>query len=307
MQIWAVAGGKGGTGKSLIANGLALGLAERGLQVVLVDADYGGPNQHSYCGIRKPSTSLAQFFEERRPLEELAVDTGVPGLRLVPGNLNTANTDGITWNQKQKLFRHLRLLRADHVVLDLGAGSQYDTLDTFLLADVKVGVVLPDTLAIENFYLFLKNLKFRQLGNVLSQTGLKERAKEIWKERQDHGIQDARGFVQHLRSLSAELAQSLDLEQERMFLQVILNQVREFSQVELGLAVKSSVQKYLQIDAAFAGYLRYDKDLWQQFSQEQPALRSSGSFTLRYAMEGVLSSILDHPRGGEGVAHGRTG
>jgi flagellar biosynthesis protein FlhG len=173
MQIWAVAGGKGGTGKSLIANGLALGLAERGLQVILVDADYGGPNQHSYCGIRKPATNLGQFFEERRPLEELAVDTGVPGLRLVPGNLNTASTDSITWSQKQKLFRHLRLLRADHVVLDLGAGTQYDTLDTFLLADVKVGVILPDPLAIENFYLFLKNLKFRQLGNLLSQAGLR--------------------------------------------------------------------------------------------------------------------------------------
>jgi len=162
MQIWAVGGGKGGTGKSLIVNGLALALAERGAQVILVDADYGGPNQHTYCGIRKPEANLGQFFEERRALAELAVDTGVPGFRLIPGNLDSASTDGITWAQKQKLFRHLRLLEADHVLLDLGAGSQYDTLDTFLLADVQVGVILPDALAIENFYLFVKTLKYRQ-------------------------------------------------------------------------------------------------------------------------------------------------
>ena len=80
MAIWAVGGGKGGTGKSLIANGLGLGLAERGARVVLVDADFGGPNQHTYCGIRKPARSLAQFFENGAALEELLLDTAVPGM-----------------------------------------------------------------------------------------------------------------------------------------------------------------------------------------------------------------------------------
>jgi flagellar biosynthesis protein FlhG len=305
MQIWAVGGGKGGTGKSLIANGLALGLAERGLRVILVDADYGAPNQHTYCGIRKPATTLAQFFEDRKPLEDLALDTPVEGLRLIPGNVNTANTDSITWAQKQKLFRHLRLLKADHVLLDLGAGSQYDTLDTFLLGDVQIGVISPDILAIENFYLFLKNLKYRQLGNLLSGTGLKERARAIWKDRADYGIKDARAFVQYLGALSPEFAERQTREQERLFLHMVLNQVREFSQVELGMAVTSSVRKHFQIDGAFAGYLRYDKDLWQQFGQDQPAIRGGTSFALRHALEGVLSGILDHQHPEEGAARGR--
>ena len=303
MQIWAVGGGKGGTGKSLIANGLALGLAERGRRVILVDADYGAPNQHTYCGIRKPGATLAQFFENRAPLEELALDTPVEGLRLIPGNINTAYTDSITWAQKQKLFRHLRLLKADHVLLDLGAGSQYDTLDTFLLADTQIGVISPDTLAIENFYLFLKNLKYRQLGNLLSVCRLKERAREVWKNRQDYGIQDARGFVQHLRTLG-DFGERLDRERGRTFLHVVLNQVREFSQVDLGLAVKSSMRKYFQIDGELAGYLRYDKDLWQQFGQDQTSVRGATPFALRYAMEGVLSGILEHQPVREGPAHG---
>jgi flagellar biosynthesis protein FlhG len=307
MRIWAVAGGKGGTGKSLIANGLALVLAERGDQVILVDADYGAPNQHTYCGIRKPACTLAQFFEERRPLEQLTVETPVPGLRLIPGNVNSANTDGITWAQKQKLFRHLRRLPAEHVVLDLGAGSQYDTLDSFLLADQKVGVILPDALSIENFYLFLKNLKYRQLGNVLSETGLKEQARELWQHRADAGIRDNREFVQHLRTLSSSFQERLDQEQGRLGLQVILNQLREFSQVELGRAVTSSVRKYFQIQAEFAGYLRYDKDLWQQFGPDRPAFKGLASFPLRYAMEGVLRCILDQGAGGDEVFRDRTG
>jgi len=85
---------------------------------------------------------------------------------------------------------------------------------------------------------------------------------------------------------------------------VVLNQVREFSQVELGLAVQSSIRKYFQINAELAGYLRYDKDLWQQFGQDQAAARSAAPFALRYAMEGVLSGILEHRPGNRSVAHG---
>jgi len=294
MGIWSVGGGKGGTGKSLIANGLALGLAERGARVVLVDADFGGPNQHTYCGIRKPSRSLAQFFEERLALEDLVLETAVPGLLLVPGNLNSPSADGITWAQKQKLFRHLRALRADHVVLDLGAGCQFDTLDSFLLGSTRIGVIAPDALAIENYYLFLKNLKFRQLGNVLAAVGLKDRAREIWRHRAEHRIANPREFVQHLGALSPDFALRLAQEQDKLFLHVVLNQVREYRQVELGLAVKSSTDKYFQIKGAFAGYIRYDKDLWQQFGQEASAQNGQTFFMLRQALAGVLDGILSH-------------
>ena len=296
MQIWAVGGGKGGTGKSLIANGLAIGLAKRGHKVILADLDFGGPNQHTYCGIRKPATSLPQFFESRVSLESLALETAVEGLRLIPGNVNCPNTDGLTWTQKHKLFRHLRQLEADQVVLDLGAGSQYDTLDSFLLADIPIGVILPDSISIENFYLFLKNLKFRQLSNVLSLTGLKERSRDIWKHRADYGIANPREFLQHLQALSPEFAERLAHEQERMFLQVILNQVREYSQVALGLAVKSSMWKYFQVEGAFAGYLNYDKNRWHQFGQEHLGEFAEPSIELHFGINSVLDVILRSQR-----------
>lgn len=292
MHIWAVGGGKGGTGKSLVSNGLGTRLAERGQKVVLVDTDYGGPNQHTYCGIRKPQTSLVQFFEERIPLEELAQRTQIAGLRLIPGNINSHNTDNLTTTQKQKLFRHLKHLQADHVILDLGAGTGYDTLDTFLQADVQVGIIAPDTLAIENFYLFLKNLKYRQLGNTLSMLSLRDRAKDIWKNRAEHGISTTKEFVAHLRILSPEFSELFNQEQQKLRMHVVLNQVREHRQAEIGLAVKSAVGKFFHITAAYAGHVRYDKDLWQQFGQDTPALQRGSSFTLRQDLERVTEEIL---------------
>jgi flagellar biosynthesis protein FlhG len=292
MQIWAVGGGKGGTGKSLVANGLALRLAERGLQVILVDMDFGGANQHTYCGIRKPSTSLAQFFENRIPLGEITLETRIPGMRLIPGNFNSPNTDNLTSTQKLKLFRHLKTLQADHVILDLGAGTQYDTLDTFLLADIKVGVIAPDALSIENFYLFVKNLQYRLLNSVLSQVGLRDRAKEIWKDRAQHGITTVFDFIAHLRTLSDEFSNLMTQEQEKLGHHIILNQVREYRQVEMGLAVKSAVNKFFHIKASFAGYIRYDKELWHQFGQATPPMLRGAAIGLEHDLEVVTENIL---------------
>ena len=292
MHIWAVGGGKGGTGKSLVSNGLGTHLAERGEQVILVDADYGGPNQHTYCGIRKPQTSLVQFFEERLSLEEIAQQTKIEGLRLIPGNINSHNTDNLTTTQKQKLFRHLKHLKADHVILDLGAGTGYDTLDTFLQADIQVGVIAPDTLAIENFYLFLKNLKYRQLGNTLSRLSLRDRAKGIWKNRAEHGIANTKQFVAHLRILSPAFSELFNQEQKKLKMNVVLNQVREHRQAEIGFAVKSAVVKFFHITAAYAGHVRYDKELWLQFGQDTPALHRGSSFSLRQDLERITAAIL---------------
>jgi flagellar biosynthesis protein FlhG len=292
MQIWAVGGGKGGTGKSLVANGLGTRLVERGFKVILVDADYGGPNQHSYCGIRKPTSSLLQFFEDKTPLEAIIQKTKIEGLHLIAGNINSQNTDGLTVAQKQKLFRHIKNLQADHVILDLGAGTQYDTLDTFLLADVPVAVVAPDALATENFYLFLKNLKYRQLNNVLSALGLRDRARDIWKHRAEHGITTMKEFVTHLRTLSEAFSALFDREQRRLRTHVVLNQVREYRQVEIGQAVTGAVNKFFHIPATYAGHVRYDKDLWQHFGQDNPVIHQGVSFTLRQDLEKIAEGIL---------------
>lgn len=300
MHIWAVGGGKGGTGKSLVSNGLGTRLAERGHKVILVDTDFGGPNQHSYCGIRKPATSLLQFFENRTPLAELVLKTKVEGLHLIPGNFNSQNTDNLTVAQKQKLFRHLKTLQADHLILDLGAGTQYDTLDTFLLATIQVAVVAPDALSTENFYLFLKNLKFRQLNSVLSSLGLRDRAREIWKNRSDYGISSTKELVSYLRNLSEPFSVQFDQEQQKLRIHVVLNQVREYRQTEVGQVVTSAVNKFFHIPAAYAGHVRYDKDLWQHLGQDAPVIHPGGSFTLRQDLEkiteGILTAQLPEPR-----------
>jgi flagellar biosynthesis protein FlhG len=292
MLIWSVAGGKGGTGKSLVSNGLALRLAERGARVVLVDADFGGANQHTYCGLRHPTANLGRFFDGQVSLEDLVQDTLIPGLRLVPGNLNSANTDGLNSAQKLKFFRHLKRLDADHVVLDLGAGTQYDTLDTFLLADVKVAVITPEPLSIENFYLFVKNLQFRQLSGILGEVHLRDVARAIWKDRASHAIATVQDLARHLSGLSEDFAAAYRRVAGELFLHMVLNEVREFRQVDQGQAARSAVTKFFHVPADLAGFIHHDKDLWHQFGQGPALVLKGASFVMTHDLESVLDGIL---------------
>ena len=51
QKVWAIGGGKGGVGKSLVSANVSICLALMGYKVVTVDLDLGGANLHTCLGI----------------------------------------------------------------------------------------------------------------------------------------------------------------------------------------------------------------------------------------------------------------
>ena len=144
-RIIAVGGGKGGIGKSLVSANLGIALAQAGSSVVLVDADLGGANLHSCLGVAQPQVSLSDFVDRRvAKLEDAAVATGIDRLRLISGARDVLDAANPRHAEKQKLLRHIRALDVDYVVVDLGAGTGFNVLDFFLLADTGIVVLLPE-------------------------------------------------------------------------------------------------------------------------------------------------------------------
>jgi flagellar biosynthesis protein FlhG len=165
--IVAVGGGKGGVGKSILSIALGTVLARSGSSVVLADLDLGAANLHTYLGIRGRTPGIADFILGKTPsLENIIIETSVPSLGLisgaefVPGATNPAH-----W-MKLKLMRHLRSLPADYVIIDLGAGVQFNTLDFFGISDHGIVITAPEPGAVMNAYSFIKGALYRKMQNI---------------------------------------------------------------------------------------------------------------------------------------------
>lgn len=166
-ELFAVGGGKGGVGKSIFAIGLAQALADSGRSVALVDLDLGAANLHTYLGVHQTSPSLADFLTRRvARLSELLLPTPVTGLQLVSGAEYVPGMANPPHWMKQKLLRHLRILPVDAVVLDLGAGVAFNTLDFFAAAKHGIVLTAPEPAAVMNAYSFIKSALFRRLQQV---------------------------------------------------------------------------------------------------------------------------------------------
>ncbi len=294
-EIWAVGGGKGGTGKTFVTCQLATCLAGKGKKVILIDADFGGANVHTFFGKGKPSKTISLFFDQKQPLEDLVIDTDLPNLSIVPGNSNTISPANIKYAQKVKLFRHIKGLDADYILLDLGGGTTLDTIDSFLLADKLIVVAVPEITAIENLYQFIKSTYFRQLKSLFAIYGLKEPAREAWTNRIELGIKNIIDLLNYLKNQSDSVQQILDKELEDFSMNIILNKVRNVREVQEGFSIRSVCTKYIGVSARYAGYVEHDFQFWRNLSLIQAAPR----FIVSHSTQNDIKKIADNILTGE--------
>jgi flagellar biosynthesis protein FlhG len=164
-QVISVASGKGGVGKSVVSANLALVLAQKGKQVVLVDLDVGGADAHVLVGLLNPPFTLTDFLNHRiERLDDLAHPLPIhPNLRIIPGTGDTLATANMAYSQKKRLIRNFQDIHADVIVVDIGAGASYHTLDFFLMADHHVAVATPDPTSVLDLYRFIKLAAIRRV------------------------------------------------------------------------------------------------------------------------------------------------
>jgi flagellar biosynthesis protein FlhG len=290
--IWAVGGGKGGIGKSFLISCLGTSLAGRGKRVVLVDADLGGANLHSLLGIGRPRVSLTEFFDKKVPLTELVVPTGIDNLGLLTGAIGSLDPDHLKYTQKLKFFHHIKKLDADYVLIDLGAGTHFNTIDTFLLADKLLVMTVPEITAIENLYFFLKNAFFRKLAHACTEHGLKELLRKAWLDRRRHNIRNFTEFLSHLKSLSPRLEQIIHDQLETFTIEIVLNRIRHHKDIAIGSSIRSVCNKYYGLSSRYVGYIEHEDLVSRCINHRQPFMKAYPASRCAREIERVADNVL---------------
>ena len=88
LRVISVTSGKGGVGKSNVVVNLGLALAQRGLKVLLIDADLGLGNLDILLGLT-PQFTLQDALASQLKLAEVIVN-GPGGLKILPASSGIA-------------------------------------------------------------------------------------------------------------------------------------------------------------------------------------------------------------------------
>lgn len=271
-RIIAVGGGKGGIGKSMVSTNLGIALARHGHRVLLVDADLGGANLHTVLGVSPPKFSLSDFVSRRvERIEDVIVPGGIENVSLIAGAQDVLDAANPKYQQKLKLLRNLQTVDVDYLVLDLGAGTSFNVLDFFLIADHGVLVILPEPTSVENAYRFVKAAFFRRLQYLEEQLGIVELVEEALSSKEG-ALRTPFEFVAKVKAQHPELGERLERELRAFRVKLVVNQARTAGDVEVGPQVVASWKKFFGLEMDYLGVIRYDDEAWKAVRKRRPVL-----------------------------------
>ncbi|MBC7183214.1 MAG: MinD/ParA family protein [Marinobacter sp.] len=164
----AIAGGKGGVGKTSVALNLALTLARQDKRVLLLDGDTDLANVSIMVGLY-PRKTLANVISGECRLEDIILKTDY-GLHIVPGASGVQECMDMGPADSLSVLRALYNLenRYDYVITDTAAGLQAAGLHMIAATELACMVVTPDPASLTDAFSLIKVLRRRGYNRVPS-------------------------------------------------------------------------------------------------------------------------------------------
>jgi len=291
--LWAVGGGKGGIGKTLLTSNMAVYLSWLNKKVVVVDMDLGGANLHTSLGVDAPAKTLSDLVLGRvEEIDQLIQPTPIRNLFLISGAQDPVGIANMRHMQKTRLLRKFREISADFILLDLGAGTATNTLDFFLLADQKIVVTTPEPTSIENAYRFIKSAFYRMLRAATPSPYVRQLIEQAMDLKNTRGIKTPKDLLTEVTRLSPSDGIELQHKMEQFAISLVVNQVRVKSEAEIGKSIQMVCERYFGMDVDYLGYMPYDNAVWQSIRRRVPFLIDAPNSTAVTHLEGVLRNLL---------------
>ena len=272
-DVWPIGGGKGGSGKSFLTSSLGRLSAELGKKTLVIDLDLGAANLHTLVGVPYPKKGFSDFVRKKiSHLEEAVVETPVPNLFLISGAQDNFDIANLPYEQKLKTLRAITKLDYDRILLDLGAGTSFNTLDFFLISQNGIFVTTPEPTSIENVYRLIRSIYFRRIRHSFNVSEFLEVEDEAERSFGSGAVNKPECMMQVIARMHPEAYRTLMDDFNAFRFKLIINQVRKHDNVALGMQICKMVEKHLGLRIEFAGNVAYDDHVHDAICQQVPFL-----------------------------------
>jgi flagellar biosynthesis protein FlhG len=238
-NICSIGGGKGGTGKSFVTGSLGLLLAKHGYKTLLIDIDFGAANLHTIIGISHPERSISDF-------------------------INLAH------EPKMKLLRSIAKLPYEYILLDLGAGTSFNTIDFFMISNSGILVTTPEPTSIENIYRLIRSVYFRKIRQVLKVNNFRTLAEEAERRDSRANVSNPDILLYVMKELDPEKGEVLERSLRDFNFRLILNQLRKQDNPNIGALVCKVIERHLSLKMHFIGNIGFDDQVHSSVCKKIP-------------------------------------
>ena len=267
-HIWPIGGGKGGSGKSFLASSLGRLLAKSGKKTLLIDLDLGAANLHTMVGVPYPEKCFSDFVTKKIPvLEDTVLGTPFSNLFLISGAHDNLDIANLPYDKKIKTLRAIAKLKYEYILLDLGAGTAFNTLDFFLASRNGIFITTPEPTSIENVYRLMRAIYFRRIRHYFSATDFKELEKKARQQSGDDSFNKPEHIIYVVKKEYPEKYMLIKKDFNSFCFKLILNQLRKQDNTDLGTQICKIIKKHLGINVIFTGNIAYDEHVHDAICQ----------------------------------------
>jgi len=291
--IIPIASGKGGVGKTFFTANLAIALAEMGHPTIAVDADLGGSNLHFSLGLPNRFPGIGSFLKARSAeLEEMLVTTEIPNLYFLPGDGTSPFMANISHAQKIRLISRIVNLPAEYILLDLGAGTSFNTLDFFRLSQHGLVITTPEYPAIMNMMTFLKHFLLRIItGNFTKNNNISQMLHAMYKTDKQINIielQERIGNIDHeagnkVRELCRQYRPRL-----------VFNMGEHPDEIKLSEQIDNNLMNILSMEVDYFGFIFNDPAVRQSIKDKMPFIPCNRKTMTTKNIEHIATRIVKY-------------
>ncbi|MGA2463568.1 MAG: P-loop NTPase [Thermodesulfobacteriota bacterium] len=292
-HIWPIGGGKGGTGKSFLTGNIGILLARQGFKTLLIDADLGAPNLHTIIGLSNPAISLSDFLNKRvTTLHETVLEMPIHNLFLISGARNKLDIANLAHEQKMKMLRAILRLDYDYILLDLGTGTSFNTIDFFTISDSGIFVCIPEPTSIENTYRLIRSVYVRKIRQVLKIDRFRNLAEEAEARNPDAIIHNPEYLLDTLKDIDLEEGRIIERILKAFQFKLVLNQVRRQDNPKIGVLICKIIEKHLGLKIQFIGNVSFDERVHEAVCRKESFIDKYRYSQATLDLEAVIKGIM---------------